>query len=82
MFRYPELDCWQTMLKRLYKKELEQVVLWFEEYRHALQQELEQYNYENSVGLKSSGNNVGLSSVDKSAGLKYVGNSTIKKTEV
>jgi len=42
MFRYPELDCWQTMLKRLYKKELEQVVLWFEEYRLRLQQELEE----------------------------------------
>ena len=40
MFRYPELDCWQTMLKRLYKKELEQVVLWFEEYRAALTDEL------------------------------------------
>ena len=41
MFRYPDLDCWQTMLKRLYKKELEQVVLWFEEYRIALYSELE-----------------------------------------
>lgn len=41
MFRYPELDCWQTMLKRLYKKELEQVVMWFEEYRIALCDELD-----------------------------------------
>ncbi|XP_012554058.1 uncharacterized protein LOC101240885 isoform X1 [Hydra vulgaris] len=41
MFRYPELDCWQTMLKRLYRKEVEQVVLWYEEYRIALQQEVE-----------------------------------------
>ena len=41
MFRYPELDCWQTMLKRLYRKEVEHVVLWFEEYRLALQHEVE-----------------------------------------
>lgn len=41
MFRIPELDCWQTMLKRLYMKELEQVVLWFEEYRQSLQHEIE-----------------------------------------
>ena len=41
MFRYTQLDCWQTMLKRLYKKELEQVVLWFEEYRSALSDELD-----------------------------------------
>lgn len=42
LFRYAELDCWQTMLKRLYKKEVEQVVMRHEEYRQALQRELEQ----------------------------------------
>lgn len=42
MFRYAELDCWQTMLKRLYKKEVEHVVMRHEEYRQALQRELEQ----------------------------------------
>ena len=41
LFRYAELDCWQTMLKRLYKKEAEQVVMRHEEYRQALQRELE-----------------------------------------
>ena len=41
MFRLPELDCWQTMLKRLYMKELEQIVFWFEEYRQSMQQEIE-----------------------------------------
>ena len=41
LFRYTELDCWQTMLKRLYKKEAEQVVMRHEEYRQALQRELE-----------------------------------------
>ena len=41
MFRYPELDCWQAMLKRLYKEELEQIVLWYEEYRLQLQDEFE-----------------------------------------
>ena len=42
MFRYAELDCWQAMLKRLYKKEVEHVVMKHEEYRQALQRELEQ----------------------------------------
>ena len=41
MFRLHELDCWQTMLKRLYMKELEQVVYWFEEYRQSMQYEME-----------------------------------------
>ena len=41
LFRYAELDCWQTMLKRLYKKEVEQVVMRHEEYRQALQREYE-----------------------------------------
>lgn len=41
MFRYPDLDCYQTMLKRLYKKDLEQVVYKYEEYRQALQREIE-----------------------------------------
>lgn len=41
LFRYAELDCWQTMLKRLYKKEVEQVVMRHEEYRQALQREFE-----------------------------------------
>ena len=53
MFRYPELDCYQTMLKRLYKKEVEQVVLWFEEYRSALSMDLgrqEQIIYEEHYG--------------------------------
>ncbi|XP_057315020.1 uncharacterized protein LOC130656208 [Hydractinia symbiolongicarpus] len=53
MFRYPELDCWQTMLKRLYKKEVKQVVLWFEEYRLALQKELE--NRKMVLGIKPTG---------------------------
>ena len=39
LFRFAELDCWQTMLKRLYKKEAEQVVMRHEEYRQALQRE-------------------------------------------
>lgn len=42
LFRYAELDCWQAMLKRLYKKEVEQVVMRHEEYRQALQREFEQ----------------------------------------
>ena len=41
LFRYTELDCWQTMLKRLFKREVEQVVMRYEEYGQALQRELE-----------------------------------------
>ncbi|XP_028409884.1 uncharacterized protein LOC114532550 [Dendronephthya gigantea] len=41
LFRYPDLDCFQTMLKRLYKKDLEQVVYRYEERRQALQREIE-----------------------------------------
>ncbi|XP_031567934.1 uncharacterized protein LOC116302713 [Actinia tenebrosa] len=41
LFRYSELDCWQTMLKRLYKKEVEQIVMRYEEYSQALQREIE-----------------------------------------
>ena len=57
MFRYPELDCWQTMLKRLYKKELEQIVLSFEEYRLQLQDEFEariKANYQGGGIIKKS----------------------------
>ena len=46
MFRLPELDCWQTMLKRLYMKELEQIVFWFEEYRQSMQQEIKRREME------------------------------------
>ena len=46
MFRLPELDCWQTMLKRLYMKELEQVVFWFEEYRQSMQHEIKRREQE------------------------------------
>ena len=41
LFRYPDLDCFQTMIKRLYKKDLEQVVYKYEVYRQALQKEIE-----------------------------------------
>lgn len=41
LFRYADLDGFQTMLKRLYKKDLEQVVYKYEEYRQALQREIE-----------------------------------------
>ena len=50
MFRLPELDCWQTMLKRLYMKELEQIVLWFEEYRQSMHKEMEKR--ERDLGIR------------------------------
>ncbi|CAH1262250.1 SAV1 [Branchiostoma lanceolatum] len=41
LFKLPELDCYQEMLMRLYRKELEVVVMSYEGYRQALQQEME-----------------------------------------
>lgn len=34
MFRLPELDCFDAMLKRLYKQELEEIVMRYEAYRY------------------------------------------------
>lgn len=34
LFRLPELDCFNAMLTRLYKQELEEVVMRYEEYRY------------------------------------------------
>jgi len=33
MFRLPELDCFSAMLTRLYKQELEEIVMRYEVYR-------------------------------------------------
>lgn len=33
MFRLPELDCFNAMLTRLYKQELEEIVMRYEGYR-------------------------------------------------
>ena len=53
LFRYVELDCWQTMLKRLYKKEVEQVVMRHEEYRQALQREFERKQQEERLNCQA-----------------------------
>lgn len=42
LFRLPELDCFNAMLTRLYKQELEEVVMRYEEYRSALLCAMEQ----------------------------------------
>jgi scaffold protein salvador len=42
LFRLPELDCFQAMLNRLYRTDMEQLVMSFELIRSALQQEIEQ----------------------------------------
>lgn len=42
LFRLPELDCFNAMLTRLYKEELEEVVMRYEEYRSALLCEMEE----------------------------------------
>jgi len=36
MFRLPELDCFNAMLTRLYKQELEEIVMRYEAYRCSL----------------------------------------------
>lgn len=42
MFRLPELDCFNAMLTRLYKQELEEIVMRYEAYRSALLCEMDQ----------------------------------------
>ncbi|XP_015364522.1 PREDICTED: scaffold protein salvador isoform X1 [Diuraphis noxia] len=41
MFRLPELDCFNAMLTRLYKQELEEIVMRYEVYRSALLYEMD-----------------------------------------
>ncbi|CAG9132908.1 unnamed protein product [Plutella xylostella] len=41
MFRLSELDCYSAMLTRLYKQELQLIVMKYEQYRSALVQEIE-----------------------------------------
>lgn len=41
LFRLPELDCFQAMLNRLYRQELESIVMGYEAYRLALFKEME-----------------------------------------
>lgn len=42
MFRLPELECFQAMLNRLYRQELEDLVLGYEAYRAGLQREIDE----------------------------------------
>lgn len=42
MFRLPELDCFNAMLTRLYKQELEEIVMRYEAYRASLFCEMDQ----------------------------------------
>lgn len=48
MFRAPELDCYDAMLTRLYKQELEGIVMRYERYRSALLIEMENRLGENA----------------------------------
>lgn len=41
LFRLPELDCFNAMLTRLYKQELEEVVMRYEEYRYSYEFKIE-----------------------------------------
>ncbi|XP_043255574.1 uncharacterized protein LOC143349644 isoform X3 [Colletes latitarsis] len=58
LFRLPELDCFNAMLTRLYKQELEEVVMRYEEYRSALlcemEQRLKELNPETSSSLSGA----------------------------
>jgi len=47
LFRLPELDCFDTMLNRLFRDELEELVMRYERIRLAISQELD---YRNSTG--------------------------------
>lgn len=53
LFRLPELDCYDNVLKRLYKQELETIVMNYEAYRSAVAREIErrtkQAQYQNSA---------------------------------
>ncbi|XP_026314880.1 protein salvador homolog 1 [Hyposmocoma kahamanoa] len=48
MFRLSELDCYSDMLTRLYKQELQLIVMKYEQYRSALLQELERRRHAKS----------------------------------
>ncbi|XP_025074552.1 protein salvador homolog 1 isoform X3 [Pogonomyrmex barbatus] len=64
LFRLPELDCFNAMLTRLYKQELEEVVMRYEEYRSALLCEMEQRLKE--LNPESSSSNVGAIALRRS----------------
>ncbi|RLU16451.1 hypothetical protein DMN91_010519 [Ooceraea biroi] len=64
LFRLPELDCFNAMLTRLYKQELEEVVMRYEEYRSALLCEMEQRLKE--LNPESSGSNAGAVALRRS----------------
>ncbi|KAL0103696.1 hypothetical protein PUN28_017748 [Cardiocondyla obscurior] len=64
LFRLPELDCFNAMLTRLYKQELEEVVMRYEEYRSALICEMDQRRRE--LKSESDGSNVGAVALRRS----------------
>lgn len=54
MFRLPELECFQAMLNRLYRQELEDLVLGYEAYRAGLQREIDdRESMINEVGIEA-----------------------------
>ncbi|XP_066594068.1 protein salvador homolog 1-like [Prorops nasuta] len=64
LFRLPELDCFNAMLTRLYKQELEEVVMRYEEYRSALLCEMEQRLKE--LNSESNSNSAGAVALRRS----------------
>jgi len=51
LFRLPELDCYDNVLKRLYKQELETIVMNYEAYRSAMARELERRRHPTALQL-------------------------------
>jgi len=51
LFRLPELDCYDNVLKRLYKQELETIVMNYEAYRSAMARELERRRHSTALQL-------------------------------
>lgn len=53
LFRLPQLDCYQAMLNRLFKQEMEKIVMCYEAYRQELQQELERRHREQGAAVSA-----------------------------
>ncbi|XP_049877664.1 protein salvador homolog 1 isoform X2 [Pectinophora gossypiella] len=56
MFRLSELDCYSDMLTRLYKQELQLIVMKYEQYRSALLQELERRRHGRAIACHAHNN--------------------------
>lgn len=51
LFQLPQLQCFEAMLYRLYRQELEELVMGYEAFRTALQREIENREHSTSNRL-------------------------------